>query len=95
MAPTVRDGDQLVVVWGAPVRPGDLVVVRRPDPVSLTVKRALRRTPAGWWVEGDNPDASTDSRHYGAVVDGDLVARVVLRYWPPRAMSLLPRGHRR
>lgn len=84
MAPTLRDGDHLAVLWGARVRPGDLVVVRRPPPVGLTVKRAVRHDGGGWWVEGDNPYASTDSRQFGPVDGADLVARVLCRYWPPR-----------
>jgi nickel-type superoxide dismutase maturation protease len=84
MVPTLRAGDRLLVRWGGPVRPGELAVVRRPDPVGLTVKRAVRRTAGGWWVEGDNPYGSTDSRHYGPVADADVVGRVLCRYWPPR-----------
>ncbi|MFL6137011.1 MAG: nickel-type superoxide dismutase maturation protease [Frankiaceae bacterium] len=84
MVPTLRDGDRLLVRWGGAVRPGALVVVRRPEPVGLTVKRAVRRAGGGWWVEGDNPFASADSRGHGPVSDADVVGRVLWRYWPPR-----------
>jgi phage repressor protein C with HTH and peptisase S24 domain len=61
--------------------PGDLVVVRLPGrPVG--VKRVVRRVGHGWWVEGDNPAASTDSRTFGPVASDAVVGRVVLRYWP-------------
>lgn len=81
MAPTLLPGDLLLVRAGARVRPGDLVVVRRPDrPQLLLVKRAVRPVDGGWWLEGDNPAASEDSRVFGPARP---LARVVWRYWPP------------
>ncbi len=89
MEPTLRDGDRLIVRYGAQPRPGGLVVVRLPDrPVA--VKRATRRTAGGWWVERDNPDEGVDSWLVGEIADGDILGRVVLRVWPWRR-----RSHRR
>ncbi len=86
MLPTLRDGDRLLVVHGAPPRVGRLAVVRLPDGV-LAVKRVSRREPGGWWVERDNPAEGVDSWTVGAVPDGDVVARVLVRLWPrPRPM---------
>jgi len=86
MSPTLLDGDQLVcrrVRGGMGVREGDVVVLERPDrPGLVLVKRVIRRTPLGWWVEGDNAAASDDSRVFGSVGDDDLVARVLTRIWP-------------
>jgi SOS-response transcriptional repressor LexA len=82
MEPTLRDGDWLVVRWGARVRPGRLVVVRLPGG-PLSVKRAFRRVPEGWWVERDNPHEGVDSWQVGAVPAEDVVGAVVFRYWPP------------
>jgi phage repressor protein C with HTH and peptisase S24 domain len=88
MAPTLRNGDMLLVRRGGrAIRPGDVVVARflaRPD--LLVVKRAVRPQGDGdgWWIEGDNEFATDDSRTYGAA---KIVGRVVLRYWPhPRLM---------
>jgi nickel-type superoxide dismutase maturation protease len=81
MAPTLRHGDA-VVVRGRPrrVRAGDVLVVTFPTrPGQLFVKRAAHPVPGGWWVLGDNPLASDDSRSYGPA---EVVGRVVLRYWP-------------
>jgi phage repressor protein C with HTH and peptisase S24 domain len=80
MLPTLRAGDCLVVRPGARARPGDVVVARflsRPE--LLVVKRAVRPEAGGWWVESDNPAVTDDSRRYGPA---DVLARVVLRYWP-------------
>lgn len=85
MAPRLRDGDWLVVRWRVSVRAGDVVVARRPDrPDLLLIKRAVRREPGGWWLEGDNRNASDDSRLFGVVPDGLVLGRVVARYWPWR-----------
>jgi phage repressor protein C with HTH and peptisase S24 domain len=82
MVPTLRHGDALLVRPGAAVRPGDLVIARFPaGPDLLVVKRAIRPADGGWWLEGDNPFVTDDSRAYGP---GTVLARVVLRYWPPR-----------
>jgi nickel-type superoxide dismutase maturation protease len=86
MSPTLHDGDQLLcrrVHPGMGVREGDVVVLERPDrPGLILVKRVVRRTPLGWWVEGDNAAASDDSRVFGSVGDEYVVARVLRRIWP-------------
>ena len=62
--------------------------VRRPDrPELLLVKRAVRREGGGWWVEGDNTDASDDSRVFGPVPPDHVLAKAVARYLPsPRRL---------
>ncbi|GAA0416828.1 hypothetical protein Acor_63960 [Acrocarpospora corrugata] len=84
MLPGLRPGDCLLVRLRAPVRPGDLVIARRPH--GLIVKRAFRRTDGGWWLESDNQRAAgrQDSWDYGAVPEQDVLGRVLLRYWPVR-----------
>jgi SOS-response transcriptional repressor LexA len=86
MEPGLRDGDRLLVRYGARVRPGVLVVARFPDG-ALVVKRALeaRRTRTdgpGWWLLSDNPSQGVDSRHRGVVPEERVLGVVVLRLWP-------------
>ncbi|ART74029.1 S26 family signal peptidase [Mycobacterium dioxanotrophicus] len=79
MAPTLQDGDALVVYRVRRVRPGHVVIARfdsRPD--LLVVKRAIRPYRGGWWIEGDNPMMADDSRKYG---EATVTARVLFRYW--------------
>jgi hypothetical protein len=83
MEPTLYDGDHLVVVYGGRPRPGRLAVVRLPG-APLSVKRLALRDGFGWWVERDNPAEGVDSWQVGAVPDGDVVATVLFRSWPPR-----------
>ncbi|SOD60813.1 nickel-type superoxide dismutase maturation protease [Streptomyces zhaozhouensis] len=86
MLPTLYPGDQLLLAYGARVRPGHVVVLRHPFQHDLLiVKRAAERRDAGWWVLGDNASVTNDSREFGAVPDGLLVARAVLRLRSPLA----------
>ena len=41
-------------------------------------------------VRGDNPGASTDSRHFGPVPRANLAGRVVYRYRPREDSGWLP-----
>ena len=85
MLPTLHAGDCLLVRRPRRVRAGALVVARfRARPDLLVVKRAVRPVDGGWWIEGDNPAVRDDSRRYGTA---DVVAVVVLRYWPVRRRS--------
>jgi nickel-type superoxide dismutase maturation protease len=88
MVPTLRPGDQLVVHYGAPVRAGDIVVLRHPMQQDLLiVKRAAERREGGWWVLGDNPYAENDSREFGTVPDEFVLARARVRLRPPSALN--------
>jgi nickel-type superoxide dismutase maturation protease len=83
MAPTLLNGDALLVQYGAAVRPGHVVVLRHPFQQDLlVVKRAVERRAAGWWVLGDSPYAGGDSTDYGAVPDELVLAVVRLRLRP-------------
>ncbi|MET8680607.1 nickel-type superoxide dismutase maturation protease [Streptomyces sp. NPDC004647] len=91
MVPTLQPGDRLVVRYGAPVRPGGVVVLRHPMQQDLLiVKRAVERREGGWWVLGDNPFVENDSREFGAVPDELVLARARVRLRPPSVLK----GHR-
>ena len=80
MSPALRDGDVVLARFGAPVRPGDVVLVRWPSrPGQLSVKRAVRPDGDGWWVWGDNRFGTTDSRELGPA---QVLAVVRGRLWP-------------
>ncbi|MFG2428294.1 nickel-type superoxide dismutase maturation protease [Streptomyces sp. NPDC048590] len=83
MVPTLYHGDWLLVQRGAPVRPGDVVILRHPFQQDLlVVKRAVERRGNGWWVLGDNAYAGGDSTDYGTVPEELVLARVRARYRP-------------
>lgn len=80
MSPALHDGDVLLVTFGVRARPGDVVLVRWPArPGQLSVKRARHRDGPAWWVTGDNPYGSTDSRQLGPA---QVLAVARWRLWP-------------
>ena len=89
MAPALADGDYVVVVdTRAPRRPpsvGAVVLARDPRDRSRVIAKRVADFAGRERVVllGDNPAASTDSRTFGPVWTGDLLGRVVWRYWPP------------
>lgn len=85
MSPTLRDGDIVLVLRRVRARPGQLALVRWPSrPTQLSVKRIVGRHGDGWWVLGDNPRGSTDSRDLGPA---EVLGTVPARLWPaPRRL---------
>mgnify|MGYP000261602811 CR=1 FL=1 len=83
MEPRLRNGEVFLVALRAAVKPGDVALLQHPErPELLTVKRVVRREAQGWWVEGDNPQESTDSRQFGAVTPESIRGRVLFRLRP-------------
>jgi nickel-type superoxide dismutase maturation protease len=93
MAPTLRPGDFLIAARSGSIRRGTLVVVEHPNrPGYEMVKRVVGApgdsiedvTLGGdqFWVEGDNPAASTDSRIFGPLGREAIRGVVLFRYWP-------------
>jgi nickel-type superoxide dismutase maturation protease len=84
MEPTLRPGDRLLTVPArtAWLRPGRVVVVGDPgDADHLAVKRVASLGRGQVAVLGDHPEASTDSRTWGALPVA-AVRRIVVRRWP-------------
>jgi nickel-type superoxide dismutase maturation protease len=84
MSPTLHAGDRLLVLRTRRPRRGDVAVVPDPrDPSHLMVKRVVVSSTAGVTLQGDNPDASTDSRTFGPAPLETVRGRAVYRYHPP------------
>ncbi len=84
MEPTLRAGDWIVARADGRAGVGDVVVLEHPHrPGMLIVKRVARTDDDGFWLLGDAPGASTDSRHFGAAPQ--VVGRVLwrIRPWGP------------
>ena len=91
--------DRLAHVRGRP-RPGDIVLVSHPLRPDLRMVKRLTGLPGDtvgermlargeYWVEGDNAEASTDSREFGPVRRSDLLGRAWIRYWPVERWEVL------
>jgi nickel-type superoxide dismutase maturation protease len=77
MLPTYRPGDTLLGLrWFTP-RPGQVVVaVESGRPL---VKRIIAIEASAVTLAGDNPAASTDSRHFGPVHKNQLEAKILVK----------------
>jgi nickel-type superoxide dismutase maturation protease len=75
MEPAVRNGQWWVVRKGAKLRQGDVVFLQHPKRSDLS-----HRESNGWWVLGDNPRESDDSRQFGVVPDNLIIGRLIFRY---------------
>jgi nickel-type superoxide dismutase maturation protease len=82
----MRTGDYWVVWRTKSLRMGQVVLLRHPQrPELLIVKRLIfSPEPGWWWIQGDNPHSSDDSRLFGSVAAGAIVGRVTFRYYPLR-----------
>jgi type IV secretory pathway protease TraF len=98
----LREGDRLLVRWGAVPEPGNVVVARFVDGTIAVKRAAERRTTRtgapGWWLLSDNPAEGVDSRHRGVVPAEDVlgvarwrVRRCRIRHIPSPASSVVPR----
>jgi hypothetical protein len=80
MFPALRDGDVLLAVFDRVPAPGQIALVGwRARPSQRSVKRVIHPDGDGWWVEGDNRAASTDSRELGPA---QVYGVIRWRLWP-------------
>lgn len=93
MAATLLPGDRLVVLPAVNWKKGDLVAARDPRrPERLIVKRLHSLNDEGFDLRGDNPPASTDSRHFGPVPRSLVLGRAVYRYAPAHRAGWINRA---
>src|SRR3954454_11378272 len=69
MAPTLRDGDVVLVGAAVGLAEGDIVLARHPFKRSVKMLKRIDRIDAQdrFWLVGDNPNESSDSRSFGPV----------------------------
>jgi nickel-type superoxide dismutase maturation protease len=100
MRPALEPGDWAIAIVPARVRRGDIVVVEHPERPGLEiVKRVVNVSgdvaPDGFalvdqvWIEGDEPESSTDSRRFGPVAIDRVRGRVGVVWWPPERVRLV------
>lgn len=77
MAPALEPGQIVVALAPKRLRTGMVVVVRHDN--LEKIKRVQQLRPNQLFIVGDNPGASTDSRHFGWLDKSTVVGTVV---WP-------------
>jgi nickel-type superoxide dismutase maturation protease len=94
MLPTLAPGDFLAATKTSALRRGALVVLSLPDHLDYDMVKRLVAVPGDaegdrtlgpdqYWVLGDHPEGSTDSRQFGSIPSEVISGVVRLRYWPP------------
>ena len=100
MRPALEPGDWAIAIAPARVRRGDVVVVEHPERPGLEIVKRVVNVPGdvapdGFalvdqvWIEGDEPQSSTDSRQFGPIAIDRVRGRVRLVWWPPGRVRLV------
>ena len=79
MLPTLKEGDYILVFRTSKIKQNDIILLRDPRNGHAVVKRVLSIRPHAYFVIGDNPEHSTDSRHFGWVEKHLVVGKVIKR----------------
>ena len=98
MSPTLEPGDFLLAVRRTRIDAGGLVVVQHPGRPGYEMVKRVGGLPGErvadhmlgadeYWVVGDDPSRSTDSRSFGPVGRDHIKGVIRLRYWPPSRLS--------
>jgi nickel-type superoxide dismutase maturation protease len=99
MAPSLLPGDRLLVeshsYQSRAPRAGEVVLAadpRRPDRELIKRVASIDEATSSVELRGDAPEASTDSRAFGAIPLSAIRWRAVFRYWPPQRAGRLVSG---
>lgn len=77
MFPALKDGQEILAWrWFYHPKKGDIIVIYKNG--RELVKRIIKIEKAGYFVEGDNKDSSTDSRSFGPLSRSQIIGKVIL-----------------
>jgi len=80
MLPTLKDGDRVMVQSIESYQTGDVVVAKHPFRHTPIIKRIAKISTGGkFFLAGDNPDESKDSRSFGEIQVKDILGKVICR----------------
>ena len=80
MEPTYLHGDMILVnPQNQRVKEDDIVLLEHPKRQMILVKRVLFEDEGTFFVQGDNKNESTDSRHFGMVSRGQIQGVVTVK----------------
>ena len=98
MTPTIGPGEFLLGITNGTVRVGSVVVIEHPGRPGYEIVKRVAAGPRDrigarelganeYWVLGDNPAESTDSRSFGPVARSSVKGVVRARYWPASRLA--------
>lgn len=80
MEPTLKPGDYILAnLWFIDVAENDIVVLKHPRKDLILVKRISRIDGRKVFLIGDNKKYSEDSRKFGPVTRGDIIAKMAYK----------------
>ena len=89
MAPTLNQGDWVVVRWRPrrkKLEVGNIVVIEREDQPGIQyIKRITKIEKKRFWVEGYNSEPSIDSRSWGFLNRKEIIGKLLFRYWKSKS----------
>ena len=103
MEPVLRPDDWVIAVRPGPIRRGVIVVFEHPERPGFELIKRVTAVPGDslgaltlgadrYWVVGERPQASTDSRWFGPISRAAIRGVAVLRYWPRRRIGWIRSG---
>ncbi len=86
MLPLLQPGEEILIAPHAydksQPKINDIVVVKHPLDRTLTIVKRVKAiaSDGNYFLVGDNPTASTDSRHWGAISHQEILGKVTNRF---------------
>jgi nickel-type superoxide dismutase maturation protease len=79
MYPTLKTGSNVLVFKYFFSKPkiGDIITARDPKDGKTIIKRIIKIENKKYFVQGDNKEASTDSRKFGLLDKNDIIGKVI------------------
>src|SRR5690349_3155031 len=81
MLPNLKNGDGILIDADAFISAGDIVLAKHPFKKSVIILKRLAEIDANgnYFLVGDNPAESTDSRTFGAISAKHILGKAVSR----------------
>jgi nickel-type superoxide dismutase maturation protease len=81
MLPNLKNGDGILIDPDAEIAAGDIIIAKHPFKKSVILLKRLAEIDenGNYFLVGDNPSESTDSRTFGAVSAKHILGKAVCR----------------
>lgn len=81
MLPNLKDGDGILIDEDAKIEIGDIILAKHPFKKSVIILKRLTEIDenGNYFLVGDNPPESTDSRTFGALSAKHILGKAVCR----------------